>query len=166
MKIDTWISRYVDVHCAWLSSLDFHLYFEYSIFFVCPVLLLLYFTQIILLSTIFRRSAGIPDFLTADDMLGKYLQILLVFLDIIRDLISGMVEDNRIDPKMVFSYVQEVYRMCNDLQSPLQLVYHAPSQIYCAINPNLTHYSRLLPLSHVKVISGFSFTSGLKYGST
>ena len=73
MKIDTWISRYVDVHCAWLSSLDFHLYFEYSIFFVCPVLLLLYFTQIILLSTIFRRSAGIPDFLTADDMLGKYL---------------------------------------------------------------------------------------------
>ena len=33
----------------------------------------------------------------------------------IRNLISGMVEDNRIDPKMVFSYVQEVYRMCNDL---------------------------------------------------
>ena len=29
--------------------------------------------------------------------------------------IAGMVEDNRIDPKMVFSYVQEVYRMCNDL---------------------------------------------------
>merc|ERR1712012_528049 len=43
-----------------------------------------------------EKLAGIPDFLTADDMLG-------------------MVEDNRIDPKMVFSYVQEVYRMCNDL---------------------------------------------------
>merc|ERR1712110_52260 len=43
-----------------------------------------------------ERLAGIPDFLTADDMMG-------------------MVEDNRIDPKMVFSYVQEVYRMCNDL---------------------------------------------------
>merc|ERR1712156_53627 len=43
-----------------------------------------------------ERFAGIPDFLTADDMMG-------------------MVEDNRIDPKMVFSYVQEVYRMCNDM---------------------------------------------------
>jgi len=43
-----------------------------------------------------RKLAGIPDFLTADDMFG-------------------MVEDNRIDPKMVFSYVQEMYRMCNDL---------------------------------------------------
>ena len=29
--------------------------------------------------------------------------------------LAGMVEDNRIDPKMVFSYVQEVYRMCNDM---------------------------------------------------
>ena len=44
----------------------------------------------------YRKLAGIPDFLTADDMFG-------------------MVEDNRIDPKMVFSYVQEMYRMCNDL---------------------------------------------------
>ena len=131
--------------------------------FLSPVFILY---SMILLCTICRRSAGIPDFLTADDMLGKYLQIMLMFLDIIRDLISGMVEDNRIDPKMVFSYVQEVYRMCNDLQSPLQYVYHAPSQIYCAINPNLTHYSRLITLSHVKVISGFSITSGLKYGST
>jgi len=43
-----------------------------------------------------EKCAGIPDFLTADDMMG-------------------MVQDNRIDPKMVFSYVQEVYRMCNDL---------------------------------------------------
>merc|ERR1711981_1546005 len=33
------------------------------------------------------------DFLTAEDM-------------------SGMVEEQRIDPKMIFSYVQEVYRMC------------------------------------------------------
>ena len=43
-----------------------------------------------------RRYAGIPDFLTADDM-------------------EGMVRDKRIDPKMVFSYVQEVYRMCNEM---------------------------------------------------
>jgi len=43
-----------------------------------------------------ERYAGIPDFLTADDM-------------------EGMVRDNRIDPKMVFSYVQEVYRMCNEM---------------------------------------------------
>merc|ERR1712177_208219 len=33
------------------------------------------------------------DFMTAEDM-------------------SGMVEERRVDPKMVFSYVQEVYRMC------------------------------------------------------
>ena len=44
----------------------------------------------------FRRYAGIPDFLTADDM-------------------EGMVRDNRLDPKMIFSYVQEVYRMCNEM---------------------------------------------------
>ena len=44
----------------------------------------------------FRRYAGIPDFLTADDM-------------------EGMVSDNRLDPKMIFSYVQEVYRMCNEM---------------------------------------------------
>ena len=43
-----------------------------------------------------RRYAGIPDFLTAEDM-------------------AGMVRDNRVDPKMVFSYVQEVYRMCNEM---------------------------------------------------
>merc|ERR1712055_833234 len=43
-----------------------------------------------------ERFAGIPDFLTAEDM-------------------EGMVADKRIDPKMVFSYVQEVYRMCNEL---------------------------------------------------
>jgi len=43
-----------------------------------------------------ERYAGIPDFLTADDM-------------------DAMVRDNRIDPKMVFSYVQEVYRMCNEM---------------------------------------------------
>ena len=44
----------------------------------------------------FRRYAGIPDFLTAEDM-------------------DAMVSDSRIDPKMVFSYVQEVYRMCNEM---------------------------------------------------
>ena len=43
-----------------------------------------------------RRLGGIPDFLTSDDMVS-------------------MVAQDRIDPKMVFSYVQEVYRMCNDL---------------------------------------------------
>merc|ERR1712192_176327 len=43
-----------------------------------------------------EKFAGVPDFLTAQDM-------------------SGMVEESRIDPKMIFSYVQEVYRMCNEL---------------------------------------------------
>jgi hypothetical protein len=43
-----------------------------------------------------ERYAGIPDFLTADDM-------------------EAMVADNRLDPKMIFSYVQEVYRMCNEM---------------------------------------------------
>merc|ERR1712001_654528 len=37
-----------------------------------------------------EKFAGVPDFLTAEDM-------------------SGMVEEQRIDPKMIFSYVQEVY---------------------------------------------------------
>jgi len=43
-----------------------------------------------------ERYAGIPDFLTAEDM-------------------DAMVRDNRVDPKMIFSYVQEVYRMCNEM---------------------------------------------------
>merc|ERR1711970_354092 len=43
-----------------------------------------------------ERLAGVPDFITSEDMLS-------------------MVNDDRIDPKMVFSYVQEVYRMCNDM---------------------------------------------------
>jgi len=43
-----------------------------------------------------ERFAGIPDFLTADDM-------------------EGMARDQRIDPKILFSYIQEVYRMCNEL---------------------------------------------------
>ncbi|CAB4055662.1 unnamed protein product [Lepeophtheirus salmonis] len=43
-----------------------------------------------------ERYAGIPDFLTAEDM-------------------NAMVVQGRVDPKMVFSYVQEVYRMCNEL---------------------------------------------------
>jgi len=43
-----------------------------------------------------ERYAGIPDFLTAEDM-------------------DAMVRDSRVDPKMIFSYVQEVYRMCNEM---------------------------------------------------
>jgi hypothetical protein len=43
-----------------------------------------------------ERFAGIPDFLTADDM-------------------YNMVSEKRIDPKMIFSYIQEVYRMCNEM---------------------------------------------------
>merc|ERR1711994_136239 len=43
-----------------------------------------------------EKFAGVPDFLTAEDM-------------------SAMVEEKRIDPKMIFSYVQDVYRMCNEL---------------------------------------------------
>merc|ERR1712114_113282 len=43
-----------------------------------------------------EKFAGVPDFLTAEDM-------------------ACMVQENRIDPKMIFSYVQEVYRMCNEL---------------------------------------------------
>jgi len=43
-----------------------------------------------------ERYAGIPDFLTADDM-------------------EAMVANGRVDPKMIFSYVQEVYRMCNEM---------------------------------------------------
>jgi len=43
-----------------------------------------------------ERYGAIPDFLTAEDM-------------------DAMVRDSRIDPKMVFSYVQEVYRMCNEM---------------------------------------------------
>jgi len=53
-------------------------------------------SEVLRILTYFRRYAGIPDFLTADDM-------------------DGMVRDNRIDPKMIFSYVQEVYRMCNEM---------------------------------------------------
>merc|ERR1712080_745098 len=44
-----------------------------------------------------ERFAGIPVFLTADDMFN-------------------MVSEKRIDPKMVFSYIQEVYRMCNEMK--------------------------------------------------
>jgi len=43
-----------------------------------------------------ERYAGIPDFLTAEDM-------------------EAMVVGGRLDPKMIFSYVQEVYRMCNEM---------------------------------------------------
>ncbi len=69
---------------------------------VCPKIYLpprnqvIFFTISLSLSSPIRRYAGIPDFLTSDDM-------------------ESMVRDKRIDPKMVFSYVQEVYRMCNEL---------------------------------------------------
>ena len=49
--------------------------------------------------TMIRRLAGVPDFLTSEDMLS-------------------MVNDDRIDPKMVFSYVQEV----------LQWIFISPSK--------------------------------------
>merc|ERR1711963_864625 len=62
-----------------------------------------------------EKFAGVPDFLTAEDM-------------------SAMVEENRIDPKMIFSYVQEVYRMCNELYwARPSLILHSkePSQGCC-----------------------------------
>jgi len=47
---------------------------------------------IILLS---RRLAGIPDFISGDDM-------------------DEMISSGRLDPKVVFAYVQEVYRALKD----------------------------------------------------
>merc|ERR1712123_413208 len=43
-----------------------------------------------------ERCAGIPDFLTSDDMMS-------------------MVENNRIDSKVVFAYIQEVYRALKEM---------------------------------------------------
>merc|ERR1711962_982515 len=65
-----------------------------------------------------EKFAGVPDFLTAEDM-------------------SAMVEENRIDPKMIFSYVQEVYRMCNELKwTKPSLILHSkePSQGCCPLD--------------------------------
>ena len=42
-----------------------------------------------------RRLAGIPDFISGDDM-------------------DEMTSSGRLDPKVVFAYVQEVYRALKD----------------------------------------------------
>ncbi len=42
-----------------------------------------------------RRLAGIPDFISGDDM-------------------DDMIASGRLDPKVVFAYVQEVYRALKD----------------------------------------------------
>ena len=42
-----------------------------------------------------RRLAGIPDFISGDDM-------------------DEMISSGRLDPKVVFAYVQEVYRALKD----------------------------------------------------
>ena len=44
---------------------------------------------------IFRRYAGIPDFISGDDM-------------------EEMISSGRLDPKVIFAYVQEVYRSLKD----------------------------------------------------
>ena len=43
----------------------------------------------------FRRLAGIPDFISGDDM-------------------DDMISSGRLDPKVVFAYIQEVYRALKD----------------------------------------------------
>merc|ERR1711863_21311 len=60
-----------------------------------------------------EKFAGVPDFLTAEDM-------------------SAMVEEKRIDPKMIFSYVQEVYRA---LVAGCAVFLHSkePSQGCCSV---------------------------------
>ena len=47
------------------------------------------------LTWLFRRIAGIPDFISGDDM-------------------DEMISDGRLDSKVVFAYVQEVYRALKD----------------------------------------------------
>ena len=42
-----------------------------------------------------RRLAGIPDFISGDDM-------------------DDMISSGRLDPKVVFAYIQEVYRALKD----------------------------------------------------
>ena len=43
-----------------------------------------------------RRLAGIPDFISGDDM-------------------DDMIKDGRLDSKVVFAYVQEVYRALKEM---------------------------------------------------
>ena len=57
--------------------------------------------------------------------------------------ITGMVEDNRIDPKMVFSYVQEVYRMCNDLWTVLCSTYVHISH-YCPLYNTISNCTNIM----------------------
>ena len=67
--------------CAWLSRV--RVPFVFWIFFVSPAFMFILYSMI-LLSTLCRRSAGIPDFLTADDMLGKSIDICRYNVDILR----------------------------------------------------------------------------------
>ena len=53
---------------------------------------------------IFRRLAGIPDFISGDDM-------------------DEMISDGRLDSKVVFAYVQEVYRALKDNENEVGLFY-------------------------------------------
>ena len=53
---------------------------------------------------IFRRLAGIPDFISGDDM-------------------DKMISDGRLDSKVVFAYVQEVYRALKDNENEVGLFY-------------------------------------------
>ena len=46
-------------------------------------------------AAVLRRLAGIPDFISGDDM-------------------DEMISSGRLDPKVVFAYVQEVYRALKD----------------------------------------------------
>jgi len=50
---------------------------------------------LVLIISINRRLAGIPDFISGDDM-------------------DEMISSGRLDPKVVFAYVQEVYRALKD----------------------------------------------------
>ena len=50
---------------------------------------------LVLITSMSRRLAGIPDFISGDDM-------------------DEMISSGRLDPKVVFAYVQEVYRALKD----------------------------------------------------
>jgi hypothetical protein len=56
-------------------------------------LILIYPVRVLCLTL--RRLAGIPDFISGDDM-------------------DDMIASGRLDPKVVFAYVQEVYRALKD----------------------------------------------------
>jgi len=55
----------------------------------------IFFASVLLLTSMSRRLAGIPDFISGDDM-------------------DEMISSGRLDPKVVFAYVQEVYRALKD----------------------------------------------------